>query len=221
MAKEEKKTFKGVILQALAIFLGFVVPISLLAIGIAIFKVTDINLKRPAEKASQETVAEEVITPSTLLNNRAKYSRQRVVIRGRTTREPAVCERKECPADDSCCGCPEERNLILNDSNVVLTSNSGGRLRLLDEQKQPLCQRRVGSCEYNCGEWKVGAIYDVTGNFFGEAPPPGWKMSLEYYFLVEDKSLVRTVGILDTIGNLFNEIKAQFQKLKTTGSYVL
>lgn len=221
MAEEEKKTSRRVVLQTLAIFLGFVVPISILVIGIAIFKVTDINLKRPAEKASQETIAEEVVTPSTLLNNRAKYSRQRVVIRGRTTREPAVCERKECPADDSCCGCPQERNLILNDSNVVVTSKSGGRLRLLDEQKQPLCQRQVGSCEYNCGEWKIGAIYDVTGDFFGEAPPPGWKMSLEYYFLVENKSLVRTVGILDTIGNLFNEIKAQFQKLKTTGSYVL
>ncbi len=221
MPEEDKKKKKRTALATLAIFFGFVLPVSVLIIGITIFRVNDIGLKPSSSENIQETSSEGVLKPSELLSNRAKHAGKRVVVQGRVSREPAVCEKKECPSDNPCCGCPEERSLILNDSNVVLTSNSGGRLRLLDQEKKPFCFLPAGSCNYECSGWEEGAIYDVTGNFFTETPPPGWKISLEYYFLVENKSLVKSVGILDTIGNLFNEIKAQFYKLKTSGSYVL
>lgn len=221
MIQEEEKNKKKLLLAVSAILLGFVLPILVIAVGINIFRVTNNNLKEKNTENSPEITSEEVIKPSALLNNRSAYNNKRVVVRGRVTREPAVCEKKECPVEDSCCGCPGERNLILADSDTVLTSKNTGRLRLLGQQKESLCKRKPDSCEYECRGWTEGAIYDVTGKFFTETPPPGWKVSLDYYFLVESKSLVRKVGIMDTIGNLFNEIKAQFQKLKTSGSYVL
>lgn len=216
---EEKK--KNSSLAVLAIFFGFVLPVSVLVVGIVVFGVNDPGLKPSTTENIQEINPEDVVKPSDLLNNRAKYAGKRVVVQGRVSRESAVCEKKECPADSPCCGCPEERSLVLSDNNRVLVSAQGvAKLRLLDEEKEPLCSLAAGSCKYECPGWKENAIYNVTGNFFSEVPPPGWKISLDYYFTVESKSLVRTVGVLDTIRDFFYEIQNQIKQLRTSESYV-
>jgi len=216
MASLPKHKIKNRFLLFLAVVVAFVAPLTLLILGVFIFRQTNPVIKiNPGE----EIKTEERLIPSQVLSNKAKYHQQEVVIRGRASPEPVVCERKECPTNDSCCGCPVERDLILADAGKVLTSQEGA-MRLIEAGKS-LCQRRQYSCDYDCGDWLRGAIYDVNGKFFAESPPPGWKLSLNYYFQVESKNLVKKVSLSETFNNFFSEIKNRLNNLKTSGQYVL
>lgn len=219
MARRAKKITKRRLFIFLAVFFGFVLPLVLIIAGVIFFKITGPPVKEVAETERMET--EERLTPSQILNNKFKYDKERLVMRGRVLTEPVVCERKECPSGDSCCGCPSQRDLVIVDSGTVMTSRTQGRLRLLDLVGSSLCQRRPSSCDYHCPDWVEGAIYDVGGTFSAQAPPPGWKMSLEYYFQVEDKSLVQRTAIGESIGNAFREIREMVKDLGTSGYYVL
>ena len=169
----------------------------------------------------EESKVEAKLIPSQVLSNKSAYNQQEITIRGRVSPEPVVCEKEECPLDDSCCGCPTERNLALFDAGKLLTSEEGG-LRMLDASTgKPLCTRQLKSCDYLCGDWIKGAIYDVSGKFYAQPPPPGWKMSLEYYFQVEGKNLVKRVSFGESFGNLLSEIKEKLQNWRSSGQYVL
>ncbi len=205
-------------LRLLAIILVFVLPVALVIVSIFIFRTT----KQEKEKVFEEKIeTEERLIPSQILNNKSKYNQQRIIVRGRVSTESAVCEKKECPMDDPCCGCPLEIDLIIADAGTILSPKTGGRLRLSNIEGNPFCQRSQLSCEYHCGDWIEGVIYDVGGKFFAEAPPPGWKLSLNYYFQVEDKDLIRERGFGEFIGDVLREIKELVQKFKTSGYYVL
>jgi len=218
MAKKVKKIDKRVILRMLAVVFSFILPLMLLIVSVFILNKT----KRVREKIFEEKIeVKEGLIPSQILNNKPKYNQQRITIRGRVSPEPVVCERKDCPTNDSCCGCPSERNLIIYDSGAVLTSKTGGRLRLSDAEGKPFCHRRQSSCEYHCGDWIKGAIYDVSGMFFAEPPPAGWKLSLEYYFQVESKNLIKRVSLGESIGNILKEIREMVERIKTSGYYIL
>lgn len=218
MAKKIKKIDKKLLLRWLVIVFTFILPLILVMVSIFIFNKT----RRVREKVSEERrEAKERLTPSQILNNKPKYNQQKITVRGRVSPGPVVCERKECPPSDPCCGCPSERALIIHDPGVALTSKTGGRLRLVDSDGKQFCQRRQSSCKYHCRDWIERAIYDVRGVFFAEPPPPGWKLSLEYYFQVESKNLVKKVGLGESIGNVFREIKEKIEKLKTSGYYIL
>jgi hypothetical protein len=218
MPKEVKKHTKRSLLIFLAILFSFILPLALLITGIFIFRKTNLVIKRIPEEQIER---EEGLTPSQILANKSKYSQQKIAIRGRVVPEPVVCERKECPLDDSCCGCPSERNLAVNNPGQVLSSQEGS-LRLVEAQTgKAFCTRQAKSCDYLCGDWVKGAVYDVNGEFFAESPPPGWKLSLNYYFQVESKELVKRVGLGESFGNFVNEIKEKFKSFKTSGYYVL
>lgn len=214
MAKLLKKG-KSNFLFFLTVLIGFIVPLTLVILGIIIFNKTNPVIKISVEKVKNE----ERLTPSQVLANKAKYDRQEVIIRGRINQEPTVCERKECPTNDICCGCPPERDLILADAGKVLTSQEGA-MRLIEAGKS-LCQRRPYSCDYDCGDWVKGAIYDVSGKFFADSPPPGWQMSLNYYFQIEGKELVKKVSFKETFGNFISEMKNKIASFKTSGQFVL
>lgn len=213
-----KKIDTRIILRIMAVIIGVIIPAILLTISASVLR----KYKREKEEVFEEKVeVKERLAPSQVLNNKSKYNQSRIVISGRVSPGPVVCERKECPVDDPCCGCPSERDLIIYDPGVVLSPKAEGRLRLLAPQGGSFCRRRVLSCDYDCGDWTEGAIYDVGGVFFAEPPPPGWKLSLEYYFQVESKELVKKVGPKEFIGNLFEEIKNLVEKFKKSGYYIL
>ncbi len=218
MAKKAKKISLKLLLRLIVAFLTFIIPLMLVVVTVYIFNQTRKIKKKVIEK---KEVVEEQLTPSQILGNKAKYSQQKIVIRGRVKPEEAVCERRECPADDPCCGCPPEKDLIIYDADVVLTSKTGGRLRLLDSKGKSFCQRRQLKCDYHCQDWIGGAIYNVSGLFYAEPPPPGWKLSLDYYLQVESKELVKRVGFVELLGNLLREIKEMVARIKTSGYYIL
>jgi hypothetical protein len=70
-------------------------------------------------KTSQE-ISPKGISPSEVLNKKSSYSGKKIILRGRVAEAPVVCQKKECPPDDACCGCPEERNLVLLDEKSIL-----------------------------------------------------------------------------------------------------
>jgi hypothetical protein len=173
------------------------------------------NLKTPQE------VSIKGISPSEVLNQKSAYSGKKITLRGKVTEAPVVCQKKDCPPDDACCGCPWERNLILLDEKGILTSQTKERLLLLDKEGKSFCQRQKGSCRYQCGDWKEGGIYEVYGDFWAETPPPGWGKSMDFYFKVEDKKLIKNLGLGGKINLLIQDIKNLFKALKTSGEYVL
>jgi len=171
-------------------------------------------------KTSQE-VSPKGISPSEVLNKKSSYSGKKVTLRGRVVEAPVVCQKKDCPSDDACCGCPEERNLVILDEKNILTSQTKESLRLLDKEGKSFCQREKGSCRYQCGDWKEGGVYEVYGEFWAETPPPGWTKSIDFYFKVEDKRLVKSLGIGGRANLFFQEIKNIIKNVRTSGSYVL
>lgn len=217
MAKLLKKR-KISFLFFLTVLIAFISPLSLLILGIFIFNKTNPIM---IIKTEEVTKNEEKLSPSQILANKSKYSQQEIVIRGRVNQEPVVCERKECPTNDICCGCPAGRDLILTDSGKILTSEEG-TLRLVENvTEKPLCQRIISSCEYHCSDWIRGAIYDVSGKFFADSPPPGWQMSLNYYFQINGKELVKRISFMESLRSFGGEIKNKITSFKTSGQFVL
>jgi len=173
------------------------------------------NLITPKEVSPKGT------SPSEVLNKKSFYSGKKINLKGRVVEIPVVCQKKECPSDDACCGCPWERNIALLDEKSVLTFQTKERFLLLDKEGKSFCQRKKGSCRYECGDWKIGGIYEVYGEFWAESPPPGWGKSLDFYFKVEDKKLSKTLGLGSRINFLIQDIKNLVRNLKTSGEYVL
>lgn len=219
MIKKPKEISLESILRLVVVLLCFIIPSALLIVSVYVLNKVYLVKKRPPEETKVEI--EERLAPSQVLNNKSKYSRKTITIRGKVSPEPVVCERKKCPPEDSCCGCDSERDLIVSDSGVSLTSKTKGRMKLLDEKGGSFCQRRQPSCEYDCRDWIEGAVYDVSGLFYAESPPPGWKLSLDYYFQVENKDLVKKAGFAESLGNLWREIKEIIKNLRSTGYYIL
>jgi hypothetical protein len=202
----------------LTVVITFAVPFLLLLAGVILFIQTTVLPKKIDREMAG---AKEALLPSEVLNNKSRYNQQRIIIRGKVSPEPVVCQRQECPENDSCCGCPSERNLLIKDAGALLRPKTKGRLRILGSDGHSLCQRRLGSCDYDCGDWKEGGIYEVKGFFSAEPPPRGWKISLDYYFQAEEKRLVGIIGFSTSLENAFQEIGEFFKNFTTSGSYVL
>lgn len=214
-AKSDRKRF----LIPLIIIFSFILPLVFLILGVVIFKASNRFVQSLKEEKAE---TEERLIPSQILKSKAKYHQQKFWLRGRVGLSPVVCEKKECPVGDNCCGCPLERDLYLYDAGNILKSSGEEKLRMRDVfTGESLCQRRQGSCEYDCGDWNKGAIYDVYGNFFAEAPPSGWQKSLNYYFEVENKNLVRKINFSENFSNFIEEIREKIQSWRTSGQYIL
>jgi len=210
---------KQIFLRFLEFALFFIIPLILLITSVFIIrKVGQIREKLPDEKIETETKKD--LIPSQILNNKSKYSQESITVRGKISFEAVVCERKECPAEDTCCGCPLMKDVVISDAGAVFTPKTKSRLKLLDTKGKSFCQREKSSCDYNCGDWISGAVYDVDGVFYAEPPPPGWKLSLDFYFQVKDKELIKKTGFKDLIGNVLEEIVGLVGKIKAP-TYIL
>jgi len=218
MPEVVKKNRRKFLIPFIIIF-SFVLPLLFLILGIVIFRVSNKFARTLNEEGANK---EERLAPSQILESKSKYHQQEILLRGRVDFSPIVCEKKECPVEDSCCGCPLERDLYLYDAGSILKNSGEEKLEIKDIfTGQALCQRKIDSCDYDCGDWVKGAVYDVYGRFFAEAPPSGWQMSLNYYFQAESKELVKKVNFSETFGNFINEMKNKWGSFKTSGQYVL
>ena len=193
-----------------------------LIIYVGIILLNELNQKRSrGDLGTSEEVVSPALSPSEVLNRKSSYSGKKITVRGRVVEIPVVCQRKECPPDDTCCGCPEERSIALIDEGNVLTLKSRERLELLGPEGEGFCRREKGSCQYNCGDWRKGAIYEVFGEFKAESPPPGWQKSLDFYFRVEEKRLVKSLSLGSKINLLIQNIKDLIKNFRKSGEYVL
>lgn len=201
-----------------------ILPVLLLLLGVLLLSNiksgTKIVETQPKEKGELELG---VLRPSQLLANRLKYKDQELTIRGKISQVAVVCERKECPKEDPCCGCKEERNLIIIDAERVFVKETTWQLRLLSPGGKAFCQRLPNSCKYDCPGWEMESVYDVSGTFFAEPPPQGtsWRMFFDFYFEVEEKSLVEETEVVGLPERLFKGIQELIKKYLTSGSYVL
>jgi hypothetical protein len=171
---------------------------------------------KPAEKAPEER---EWVSPSEVLADKPRYDAREVVIRGRVSQETVACERKECPSDDPCCGCKPERNLLIVDAEKVLPDETTGRLRMVDLDSKPLCQRVPGECKYECPGWEMDAVYDVSGTFFASPPPSGLRIYLDYFLEVKAKDLVKKGGLSDFPDRATEFFKELLIKLKGSANF--
>ena len=171
----------------------------------------------------EEELVAEYVSPSEILGDKAQYQDKFIIIQGRVTEEDLVCERKECPPDDPCCGCKHERDLVVSDSGTTVVSQSSGVLRLLGADKESFCQRVSNACHYDCGDWQSGEVYELRGTFRTTPPPPGSGLRIysDSYFEVQEKRLVRTLGIIDQVKSLLIDLKNIIQSTRTSGYYIL
>ena len=219
MAKNEpaakKKPFK-------AISFALTVVIPLLALGFSVFIIYTVKSNLPKRlTVEEEIIPENILTPSQILKEKFIYTDKIIVVRGRVKKEQAVCEKKECPKDDPCCGCPEEINLYLYDAGSSISQQTKSVFRLLDTNLLKPCQRKPLKCEYACGDWENEAIYNITGKFFAEKPPPGLNISFDHYFTVYEKEFAKKPNFGEKLQNIINDIKQFIGKTRTSGSFVL
>jgi len=199
------------------VFFTFLLPLAILLVGIVLIYTTT----PPRKSISVAPLPSSVFTPDQVLAGRGAYSGRTITVNGRIFQESVVCENKACPPEDSCCGCPVERHLAIANADTMVTGKSLERLRLLPFSGKAYCERKPGSCTYECPEWSPGDIYNVTGIFHFEPPPPGWQLSLDYYFVVDKHQLSQKVTAETSLMTIFNDIKKQLTDLANSASYVL
>lgn len=210
---------RRVLLPPLIILFSFLLPLLFLFLGVVIFRASN-KFAQTLEK-EEKTKIEESLSPSQVLKEKNKYDQGKIWIRGRVVLSPVVCEKKQCPGD-VCCGCPDYRDLVIYDTGTILNSSGQEKLSLKDVfTGQSFCQRKQGSCDYDCGDWQSGAIYDVYGKLFADTPPPGWQKSLDYYFEAEGKNMVKTISFSESLRTLFNDLKEKFKSFSSSGQFVL
>ncbi len=210
---------RRVFLTPLIILFSFLLPLLFLILGIVIFRASNKFAQTLTKEENIKT--EESLSPSQILKDKTKYRQEKIWLRGRVILSPVVCEKKQCP-QDACCGCPDYRDLAVYDTGAILNSSGQEKLNLKDVfTGQSFCQRKQVSCDYDCGDWRKGAIYDIYGQLFTDTPPPGWQKSLNYYFEVEGKNLIKTVSFGESLGTLFNDLKEKLKGFNISGQFVL
>jgi hypothetical protein len=207
------------LVKLFVVIFTIVLPAVLVVAGVFLFGET--NLKK-SEEQPEEVVKSGVLKPSEVLADKEKYKDERIIIRGKVTQEPMVCERGNCPKEDPCCGCEEYRDLVIGDADEVFVEKTTGRLRILGFGASSFCQRTVGSCQYDCPDWNPGSIYELKGVFFAKPPPAKvTKLYFDFYFQVEEKQLVRTFGFYDKLDQIFGGIGEFFNSIFKSRYYVL
>jgi hypothetical protein len=222
MAQDKKLLGKK--LKLLKIYYAFSLLLILASVIITLIFAQQRKLERTwkEEAALEKPSVAGILSPSEALNNKSQYAGQRITLIGRVNLAPVVCQKQDCPSEDKCCGCPSDRDLAIKDAGVIFSAKTKELLKMLDKDKKSLCQRQEGGCDYTCPDWVTGGVYEVTGMFYAQSPPPGWKLSLEYYFVPEEKKIVqKQIQFRESLSTLFQEIKTKIQGFQTAGEYVL
>lgn len=205
-------------LPIVTIALGVLIPVLIVLASIFIF--FPFEFVFPSLTDSQPLPAS-VLTPKTVLSAKSVYNGQLVTVRGKLNYDPVVCQKTQCSDQDKCCGCPDSRTISLSEPSGL--SGGSAAFPLVDSDNNPFCVRKEGSCEYDCQDWQEGLVYDITGTFYAQTPPPGWKISLDYYFIVSGKQVaVGSSGQLkNQVGGIMGHVKQLIKSFSTDGTYVL
>lgn len=205
--------------EALNNFLGAVIVLTgLISISFSLFYFYSLDAKNDFPNQPKPVEAE-ILTPGQLISQAAKYNNQTVTVRGVTDWEAVICEKRECPAGDACCGCPQTKNLILTDPEIVLENKLQSQLTLLSADLEPLCTRQDNSCQYFCPDWVRGALYEIKGVFHGESQA-GLRVTVNLNLQVQNKEMVKNLNFFDSLVRFFEGLKQSFSQFKTSGSFV-
>ncbi len=171
---------------------------------------------------SGETIAG-ALRPSQVLENKYAYLDKNLFLVGMVTMEPVTCARKECPKEDTCCGCPAERDLVIADQDKVVVKDTSYLLRLFAPGQLAYCVRVPGSCDYQCPGWEINDVYQVRGTFFGDPPDKGtaWRPFLDFYFEVSEAQVITQAKSTDWLKRVFKGIEETVQQLRNSGYYIL
>ncbi len=189
VSKEKKKKQQRMLLQ---IIIFVFVPSAFILIGLTLFDLTSPKDERyiPQQKVSIDSLQGN--SPSDILAQVLGYENQIIQVKGRVVYSPSVCDQeKSCAKDAPCCGCAASRDLIIKDESTKLLTQSS-EIRLYNPGKGVLCAKNENSCDYSCGDWVVGGLYELTGTFI-LIRPPGLTTSrgyLEFYLEVSDKKRI-------------------------------
>jgi len=211
--KEKKKR----IIILLSILFILVIP-ALLMIAMATW--LGRTWQRP-EGVEEEVIAH--VVPSQILEDKMKYKDQFILARGQVVMDDAICERVTCPKEDPCCGCKDERELLMIDAGMSLLKGLPGKLPLMTPGAGSLCQRKTNSCDYQCPDWQPGGIYEIRGTFRANPPPRGSALNIffGYYLEVEEKKLVGSVGMVERVRALITDLRNLVASYQTSGYYIL
>ena len=222
-----KKKLSHEAIIGLIVLLTVVLPLLAVVVGVFLFRTTPFEHMpfkvKMRELTSQVAVTseEKVVKPSEVLANKAKYANRKLIVRGKILEDKVVCERRTCPANDSCCGCPPKKNLVIADADLPFLSDVSRELPIFGPEEEPLCTRKQGSCDYDCPGWQLGGVFDVEGTFLAEAPIAGsgiqlWQFHLE---VISQRPAPKT-----ETSSFLEEIKGNIQEiikqLRTSGYYV-
>lgn len=131
------------------------------------------------------------LKPSNVLSDVLYYSDKDIGVVGQIVYGERVCGQRVCAPDDNCCDCEANRDLIIKDKAGGILDQTG-EIRLYGVERSPLCEKKARSCDYNCQDWTIGGLYEVTGRFIA-VKPYGINISrgyLEYYMEVRDKKFI-------------------------------
>lgn len=208
------------LLSSLMLFCWILLLISILIVA----KSMDDRQKEllEVERVSLLEKGKDILTPYEVLNSKNYYQKKAVTIRAQVYNEPMVCEKSACPKDDQCCGCSLERDLLAKDFRVNVQSEGlSDSLRLKQNDGQAICKRKEKSCDYSCGDWQVGSIYDIDGVFSYTEGPQGWRRPTGIYLETINKKLLRIIGFQDKIGSYVDKLGAFFAALSSETYYIL
>jgi hypothetical protein len=203
---------------------GIVFLILLLIPIFVIAKVMD-DQKRElleVERVSLVDKGEKVFTPKELLNAKNAYQGKPLSIRAQVYQEPITCEKRTCSEGDKCCGCAQTRDLLAQDFRVGIGEEGlAESLRLKKTDGLAFCERAKNSCNYDCGDWKIGGIYDIAGTFNATSGPAGWNRPTGLYLVVSGKNLLQVIGFQDNIGRLIERFSLVIGSFGGSGTYIL
>lgn len=189
MALKERRRRKQLLL-GIVLLLTFI-PSALVLIGVSVYDYTK-RIKVPTVAPTPKIMALTGLNPSDILTDVLFYADKEVTIKGKVVYGEKSCTKKVCSDDDKCCGCSNNIDLVIRDTSVDLL-NQSGEIRIFGPGKASFCQKKTGSCDYDCDDWEVGSIYSLTANFIVVFPPRGIGLSrgyLEYYLEVKDKKKI-------------------------------
>jgi hypothetical protein len=204
-------------IQIIAVIIGVLVPLTAIAYFASVLPEDRLAYQSQGDQIS----AEGSLTPMQVLSNKNSYNAKKIAIQGKVAMDQVVCNKVDCPSSDRCCGCPSSKNVFLKNTDNSVQTSTVGALNLLNSDGKAACTRIVGSCNYDCGDWEDGAIYNVTGTFHADPPPPGWMLSLDFYFLTDSKALVGHISSFQTVSGFLKGTWDYLKSFTNSGQYVL
>jgi len=174
-------------------------------------------------KVTDESLPSDYVIPSQLLNKSGLSGGMGIKVRGKVYQEAVVCTKMACDPGSQCCGCPETRELLVDDPRPNGSEKGITQIRLTNGQGSTLCVKKADSCDYRCeGDWQIGKVYDIQGVFGDQSGNTvGIKFLSNYSFRVTNKTLVGGFGMVQVINEAVMGVVQAVQGWRTSGEYVI